>query len=191
MPVERKPQGLGLSRGSFGELKPQRVEKGYSLCNQNIGLGIDKMLKDGLSPFFDSPRNVTGNADETLAKEELVPYFPFVAVMGEPVVRVIHRGDDSIDFWFKDDAASDSYHAEQAAMEYCKSRDHRTALYVGFSYKCGGPVSAPIKVNGQQITVLHEERIVAYNCINPEISKISVRNSKLSPDTNSQKKETN
>ena len=164
---DKQPRGMGLVRTSFGPLNPQRLEPGTSLCNENIGFGIDEKLRGGLGFIFDGLRNKTGEPDQTLKNEELTQYFSFVAASGDPVIRVISRDDKSIDFWFWDDAASESQHAEKAAQAYCKSRNNRTAKYVGFSYRCGKEITVPVKINGQMTTVKEEERIVSYDCVNP------------------------
>jgi len=158
-------RGLGVTRASFGPLNPQRLEPGFSACNQNIGLGIDETLRKGLSTLIDPLRNTTGKPDVTLDKDELTPYFSFITIMGQPVIRIIDRTDNSIDFWFLGDAVREAHHADQAAQDFCKSRDSISAKYIGFSYRCGNSTATPVNINGQVVAFKEEERIVAYDCI--------------------------
>lgn len=162
---DAKEPGQGLTRNSFGKLNIEKLEPGISMCNSNIGMGVDEQLTKILGSIIDPARNQTGKPDETLTQDRLLKHFSFVSSSSGPVVRIIERTDNSVDFWFRADAVHEAYKSELAAQEYCKSRDDKTSKYVGFSYKCGDNVSIPVKMNGQRITAKDEEVIVAYDCI--------------------------
>ncbi|WP_446812231.1 hypothetical protein ACH50O_23455 (plasmid) [Methylomonas sp. 2BW1-5-20] len=166
----KKQPSSGLTRFSFGGLNGAKIEKGTSNCNENIGYGVDKALKESLGKLFDPVRNLMGKPDETLVKDEIMHHFSFTNSV-HPVISVIDRTDYSIDFWFKDDAVGEVYRADQAAQDYCMSRDNKNAVYVGFSFRCGNNIAVPLSINGQFIQVREEEVIVAYNCMPVNIKK--------------------
>lgn len=159
----KEPRGVGLTRASFGPLNPQVVPAATSLCNQNIGLGIDKWLLDTFGALVDKPRNYMGSPDQTLEKEELTRFFKLTTAT-DPLVRVISRTPRSIDFWFFDDGVVHAQEATLAAEDYCRGRGRHHARYIGFSFKCGQVIQVPFTVNGNQSTVTEEERIVAFDC---------------------------
>lgn len=162
---DKNKKGVGLTRNSFGELNPNKIKPGLSLCNSNLGMGLDEKLSGFIGGLIDPVRNSTGNDDKTLAKEELEKYFSFRSVTGHEVVRIINRDDYSIDFWLTGDATREAYHADEAASDYCKSRDNKISKYVGFSYKCGKDIEGPVVFNGKRVSAKEEELIVAYDCV--------------------------
>jgi hypothetical protein len=133
------------------------------MCNQNIGGGVDKWMRDQLSWLVDKPRNAVSSVDPTLEKEELTNYFP-LRNASEPLVRIINRSQDGIDFWLADDAVGYAYRTEPAAAEFCRNRQQRRSIYVGFSFRCEQTQQFPLRINGEIMSARHEEMIVAYDC---------------------------
>ena len=161
--------GVGLTRSSFGPLHPEVIPKGYSICNANIGAGLDLLLQEGIGALIDPLRNLMGKSDETINKEELNRYFG-LRNTSEPLVRIIDRTDTSIDFWFLDDAVREAWRVAPAAKEYCEGRGAKSAVYVGFAFQCGKETAVPLRINGSQPTVKAEQLIVAYDCVATDAS---------------------
>lgn len=163
-----QPEGVNLTRASFGPLNPQHLPAGLSLCNANIGGGIDSAVTSALGSLINPLRNPSGQPDANLSAEALTPYFSFLTTSAGPVIRVLQYNEGSIDFWFQGDAAREASKSESAAADYCHRRKQpKIARYVGFSYQCGKTSTLPVQVGSSRVQVVDEQIIVAYDCVSP------------------------
>ncbi len=187
-------RGTGLNRFSFGPLNPNRpVSLGepvfLSQCFPSNIKPPDEVTKRIANSLFDTLptkwllESVGQVTDPLIEKEDLGRFFAYYKGEAHPLVRLIHRDDNYIDFWF-DGQFLRYKSADAAAQEYCGYRK-KTALFVGYSESCGKEMDSPLSglsvktddgrdiqltpglvdAQGQKFKIRDSDVIVAYNCV--------------------------